>query len=73
MFWTEVPSIIRSLDTVFRAIGICHTICTQILMNYEYITLKIQKDKFVQCPVHSCFPIFDKTGKFNEVYKNSQL
>jgi hypothetical protein len=25
MFQTELPSIIRSLDTVFTAIGICHT------------------------------------------------
>jgi hypothetical protein len=42
-------------------------------MNYENITLEIHKDKYVQCPVHSCFPIFDKTGKFNSVHKNSQL
>ena len=25
MFWTDLLSIIRSLDTVFTATGICHT------------------------------------------------
>ena len=25
MFWTDLLSIIRSLNTVFTAIGICHT------------------------------------------------
>jgi len=25
MFWTDLLSIIKSLDTVFTAIGICHT------------------------------------------------
>jgi len=25
MFWTDLLSIIRTLNTVFRAIGICHT------------------------------------------------
>jgi hypothetical protein len=40
-----------------------------MLMNFEYITLEIHKDKYVQCPVHSCFPIFDKTGKFNKFIK----
>jgi hypothetical protein len=25
MFWTDLPSIIRSLNTVFTVIGICHT------------------------------------------------
>jgi len=25
MFWTDLPSIIRSLNTVYTAIGTCHT------------------------------------------------
>ena len=33
-------------------------------MNYEDITLEIHKEKYVQCPGHSFFPIFDKNGKF---------
>jgi len=31
MFWTGLLSIIRSLNTVFTAIGICHTVNITVL------------------------------------------
>jgi hypothetical protein len=32
MFWRDLLSIIRSLDTVFTAIGICHTVYVDCLL-----------------------------------------
>jgi len=32
MFWTDILSIIRSLNTVFTAIGICHTSYVECLL-----------------------------------------
>jgi len=32
MFWTDLTSIIRSLHTVFTAIGICHAIYIDCLL-----------------------------------------
>ena len=35
MFQTDLPSIIRSLNTVFTAIGICHTIYVDCLLTFH--------------------------------------
>ena len=51
MFWTDLLSIIRSLDTVYTATGICHTLYVDCLLKlrssasswlllHKYITMQ---------------------------------